>query len=139
MSETNTPQTPIRCVVVTPEATAIDQSVDYVALPLFDGEFGVAYNHSPMIGRLGHGELRLTSGENTDCYYVDGGFVQVVDNVVSVITNQAIKADTLDPEEVQQQLAAAINRKTHGEEELALREQAIAQARARLRVAHRPK
>ena len=50
------------CVVVTPEATVLDTPADFVALPLFDGECGVAPGHAPMIGRLGYGELRIGHG-----------------------------------------------------------------------------
>ena len=39
-------------VVVTPEKTVIDKQIEFVALPLHDGEIGIAAKHSPMIGRL---------------------------------------------------------------------------------------
>ena len=70
----------------------------FVALPLYDGELGVAPGHSPFIGRLGYGELRVRENGKTVRYYVDGGFVQVADNVVSVLTNSAIPAEKLDAE-----------------------------------------
>jgi F-type H+-transporting ATPase subunit epsilon len=49
-----------------------------------------------MVGRLGFGELiiRTTSGESK--YYIDGGFVQIKDNVVSLLTNDATPLDQLD-------------------------------------------
>ena len=89
----STSDSALHVVVVTPEATVLDTSADFVALPLFDGEFGIAPQHSPMIGRLGYGELRIRRRADVDRYYVDGGFVQVADNVVSVLTNRAIPAD----------------------------------------------
>lgn len=49
----------LKCIVVTPEKTALDQLANFVVVPLFDGEFGVGPGHSPMIGRLGYGELRI--------------------------------------------------------------------------------
>ena len=75
---------------MTPEATVVETTADFVALPLVDGEYGVAPLHSPMIGRLGYGELRIRSGGHVDCYYADGGFVQVNNNLVSVLTNRAV-------------------------------------------------
>ena len=45
----------LECVVVTPEETALETPATFVALPLFDGEIGIAPGHSPMIGRLGYG------------------------------------------------------------------------------------
>ncbi len=47
----------LQCVVVTPEKTLFDDWVDFVALPLFDGELGVMPGRAPLIGRLGFGEL----------------------------------------------------------------------------------
>ena len=49
----------LQCVVVTPEATVIDTPAEFVALPLYDGEVGIAPGRSPLIGRLGYGELRI--------------------------------------------------------------------------------
>ena len=50
----------LRCIVVTPEETVLEGEASFVALPLFDGEIGIARGHSPMIGRLGFGEMRST-------------------------------------------------------------------------------
>ncbi len=51
---------------------------------------------APMIGRLGYGELRIKVGSETRRYYVDGGFVQVAGNLVSVLTNRAVPAASVD-------------------------------------------
>jgi F-type H+-transporting ATPase subunit epsilon len=127
----------LRCIVVTPEATVLDKSATFVALPLYDGEIGIATKHSPMIGRLGYGELRLVSGATTERYYVDGGFVQVADNVVSILTNRSVPAAAVDAEMASAQLADALARRPAGEEELKIRDRLIRQARAQLRIAAR--
>ena len=87
----------LQCVVVTPEKTLLDETVDFVSLPLFDGELGVLPGRSPLIGRLGYGELRTRLGETVHRYYVDGGFAQIRDNVVTVLTNRALAAAAIDP------------------------------------------
>ena len=87
----------LRCIVVTPEETSLEETVDFVALPLFDGEIGISANHSPLIGRLGYGELRLRSDQGIRKFYLDGGFVQVADNVVSILTGRAIPATLASP------------------------------------------
>jgi F-type H+-transporting ATPase subunit epsilon len=125
----------LRVVVVTPEQTVLDAPTTFVALPLFDGEVGVAPGHAPMIGRLGYGELRIGHEPTDQRIYVDGGFVQVADNVVSVLTNRAVPADELDGNAAAEQLRAALARSTSGEEELAIRDRLISQARGQLRVA----
>src|SRR5437762_9483063 len=57
---------------------------------MYDGELGVAPDRLPLIGRLGFGELRLTQGAQTKHLYVDGGFVQIRDNIVTVLTSKAM-------------------------------------------------
>lgn len=127
----------LTCVVVTPEQTALDQKADFVALPLYDGEIGIGANHSPLIGRLGYGEMRIKTGSTTTSYYIDGGFVQVADNVVSVLTNRAVPAQKLDQAAAEKQLAAANQRPGNSPELLEMRDKAIAQARAQVRTARR--
>ena len=139
MSETTTKSTALRCIVVTPEETVLEVDADYVALPLYDGEIGIALHHSPMIGRMGCGELRIRTGSETKSYYVDGGFVQVSDNVVSLLTNRALPAADVDVEVVQEQLQTALSQPAKGDEELAVRDRLVTQARAQVRVARRPK
>ena len=127
----------IKCVVVTPEATSIEQDADFIVVPLFDGEKGIAAGHSPMIGRLGYGELRLKSGGTIERFYVDGGFVQVEANVVSVMTGRLIPAGQLDAAVAEEHLNASLKRRAHSAELLDIRERSITQARAQLRIARK--
>jgi F-type H+-transporting ATPase subunit epsilon len=137
MAEQPTTNAVLQCIIVTPETTALDTPANFVALPLFDGEAGVAPGRAPLIGRLGYGELRVRNGEKTQRFYVDGGFVQVADNIVSVLTNRAVPADRLDPAAAIDQLNTAIARPAAGQEEMAVRDRQISQARGQLRVASR--
>jgi F-type H+-transporting ATPase subunit epsilon len=127
----------LQCIVVTPEATVLDTECEFVALPLFDGECGIAPGHSPLIGRLGFGEMRIRRGGETLRMYVDGGFVQVADNVVSVLTHRAVPSSELDTGAAAEQLRTALARPAAGQEEMAIRERLISQARGQLRVAGR--
>jgi len=131
-----TPGAGLRVLVVTPEQTVLDTTTDFVALPLYDGELGVAPGHAPMIGRLGYGELRIghAPGER---FYVDGGFVQVADNIVSVLTNRAIPTARLDQGSIEEALRHALTQKAAGEDQMARRDRALTQARAQLRVVQR--
>ena len=125
----------MHCIVVTPETTVLEQDADFVALPLYDGEIGIAPGHAPMIGRLGYGEMRVRQGSVTTRYYVDGGFVQVADDMISVLTNRAVAATQLNVQAASEQLAAARSKVASSEEALAIRDRQVAQARAQLRVA----
>lgn len=125
----------IKCVVVTPEATSIEQDAEFIAVPLFDGEKGISAGHSPMIGRLGYGELRLRTGGTVERYYVDGGFVQVEGNVVSLMTGRIVPATELDSTAAQQEIEASMKKPSNTPELLEIRDRAIERARAQLRLA----
>ena len=92
-----------------------------------------------MIGRLGYGEMRITEGSSVRRYYVDGGFVQVADNVVSVLTSRAVPLEELDAETAQSQLAEALSKPANSPELMAIRDRAVAQSRAQIRLASRAK
>ena len=127
----------MQCIIVTPERTIYDQPAEFIALTLYDGEIGVAPGHAPLIGRLGFGEMRVRREELTDRYYVEGGFVEVLDDVVSILTQRAIPAAEIDQAVVQEQLSAAKGRAAATPEARELRDRMIAQNRAQLRVAQR--
>ncbi|MCP3696552.1 MAG: ATP synthase F1 subunit epsilon [Planctomycetaceae bacterium] len=122
----------LTCIIVTPEETALEQEADFVALPLFDGEAGVAPGHSPLIGRLGFGEMRVRQGDTVERFYVDGGFVQVRGNVVSVLTNRATLAANVDADQAREQLKQANQLKANTPELMEARDRQISQARGQL-------
>lgn len=127
----------LQCVVVTPEKTVLSAEAHFVALPLFDGEVGVAPGHSPMIGRLGCGELRLDTGEGITRYYIEGGFVEVVGDRISLLTNRAFPATEVDEQAAREALEAAREKPARTPELMAIRDRAVTQARAQIQVARR--
>ena len=127
----------LQCVVVTPEKTVLSAEAHFVAIPLFDGEVGVAPGHSPMIGRLGCGELRLDTGEGITRYYIEGGFVEVVGDRISLLTNRAVPAKDLDELAAREALQTAREKPAHTPELMAIRDRAVTQARAQIHVARR--
>jgi len=125
----------LKCVVVTPEKAVLDEAADFVVVPMFDGELGIAHDRLPLIGRLGYGELRLTKGEQTKHYYVDGGFVQVRANVVTVLTSKAILAKDLKPDAARAVLKSEKVETTPEGQEAQYKSQQ--RARAQLRIAEK--
>src|SRR5579864_3239243 len=87
---------PLRIVLVTPETTLLDEPVVALRFPLFDGQIGILPGRAPLVGRLGYGELRITTSAGQQSYFIDGGFVQVKQGVVSLLTNRAQITSSLD-------------------------------------------
>jgi F-type H+-transporting ATPase subunit epsilon len=124
----------VQCVIVTPERAVLDEAVDFVALPMFDGELGVLPGRAPLIGRLGFGELRIRRATDTRRFYIDGGFAQVRANVVTVLTPRAIRAEEINPAAATEALEKAKGVAKTPEEQAALLN-AQQRARAQLAVA----
>jgi F-type H+-transporting ATPase subunit epsilon len=125
----------LECVVVTPEETTLQTPAQFIALPLFDGEIGIAPGRAPLIGRLGCGEMRIREGRNLYRYYVDGGFVEVAGNMVSILTQRAIRVEDLDLVDIESALTAAQQKPANTPETMAIRDRALAQARGQRWVA----
>jgi F-type H+-transporting ATPase subunit epsilon len=124
----------LRCAVVTPEKTLFEETVDFVALPLYDGELGVLPGRAPLIGRLGYGELRTKTGPVEHRYFVDGGFVQVRDDVVTVLTSRALPAEAIDTAAAARELEAAGTKRARTDLDFADVDKALARARGMIRV-----
>lgn len=80
----------LKCVVVTPERAVLDESADMVVLPMIDGELGVQPGRAALVGRLGKGQLRLKTGNETKTWQIEGGFAQVRKDVVTVLTTRVL-------------------------------------------------
>lgn len=126
----------LRCVIVTPERTEVDITAASVVVPLIDGEMGILKNHSPLVGRLGYGVLRVKdAGGATQKYFVEGGFVQVAENIVSVLTDRVMKQELVTSTAASEAMTAALNMPNSSPDQTALRDKATARARAMQRVA----
>ncbi len=86
-----------KCVIVAPEQQLLDETVTQVILPAEDGLIGILTDRSPLLAKLGLGELRidLADGQKRQ-YLVDGGVAQMKDNKLTVLTNAAWNPKDLD-------------------------------------------
>ncbi|MFP4622910.1 MAG: F0F1 ATP synthase subunit epsilon [Gemmatimonadota bacterium] len=76
--------------LITPQATVYEGEADMVVLPAWDGEVGILRGHAPMMALLGEGTMRVTlEEEGEQRFFVAGGFMQVADNVVSILSDKA--------------------------------------------------
>ena len=78
--------------VISPEAVLYEGTAESVIAPAFDGEVGILTGHAPLLTLLGNGTLRLGSEGSGQRFHVEGGFLQVVDDVVRVVTEKASAA-----------------------------------------------
>jgi F-type H+-transporting ATPase subunit epsilon len=82
--------TNLKVAVISPERTLFEGSADMVVAPAWDGEIGILRGHAPMLVLLGSGPLRIAEkGAETARFHVSGGFLQVADDVVTVLSEEA--------------------------------------------------
>ena len=118
----------IRCDIVSAEEEIFRGDVQMVVATGELGELGIAPKHAPLITRLKPGQVRviLANGDE-QFFYVSGGILEVQPQVVTVLTDTAIRAADLDE-------ARAKEAKAEAERILANRGEAmeIAEAQAKL-------
>jgi F-type H+-transporting ATPase subunit epsilon len=79
----------MRVAIISPERTVYEGEADMVRAPAWDGEVGILRGHAPMLVLLGSGEMRITNGSSVERFQVAGGFMQVADDVVTVLSESA--------------------------------------------------
>ena len=128
----------LKCIVVTPEKTVLTQDANFVVLPLFDGECGILPNHAPLIARIGAGELRITSTDGqTIHYYIEGGFAEVLENTVALLSMYALPAKDLNLVQAETDLEEELAAADHSPELIGLRQEKLNNLKARVRVARK--
>ena len=78
--------------LISPEATVYEGGASQVIAPAWDGQVGILPGHAPMIVLLGRGELRIDGERGVERYDVAGGFMQVVDDRVTILSETASRA-----------------------------------------------
>lgn len=84
------PKAGLSVAVITPDSTVYEGDAEMVVLPAWDGDLGILRGHAPMMALLGEGEMRVVhGGGREERFFVSGGFIQVADDVVSVLSERA--------------------------------------------------
>ena len=121
---------------MTPDGPVTTTDVSVVILPAADGELGVLAGHAPVVTLLGAGVLAFTDDAGKRVrYWAAGGFAHVRENSVSVLPEECIPLEKLDPAAAQQELDAAHALPTGNLGAITQRTLAISAAQAKIRAA----
>jgi len=124
--------------IVSPDGSVFKGDAQGVRAPGVEGSFEVLYNHAPMVAAFGVGSIRVTTAAGDHIYYAtSGGFLQVLDNSVTVLAETAEPASDIDVDRAQASEQRALERLQSAEGEAARKEaeKALERARNRARVA----
>ncbi len=88
-------KTPMTVNIVTPDGKVYDHHANMVIVKTTSGEMGLMANHEPVVAPLEIGEVRVRRVDNPgheDSIAVNGGFMEMSNNVVSVVADSAERA-----------------------------------------------
>jgi F-type H+-transporting ATPase subunit epsilon len=127
-----------RLSVVTPEREVVAVEARFVALPAYDGELGVLSRRSALLTQLGSGLLRIeaTDGSKRELF-VSGGFAQMVDDKLTLLTEEATDPATIDAHEAENAAAVVAQLPSATSVEAERKYRAAQRARALARAARR--
>ena len=129
----------LKLEIVTPESKVYSEDVDMVTLPGVEGEMGIFPMHVPLMTQLVSGEVSVRKGGQDFFLAVGEGFVEVTGERISILTDMAIKAESIDEvkaEEARKRAEARLAEKID-EEDVATTKAALDHALAQLKVKRR--
>ena len=87
--------------IISAERKVFDGEVENVLVPGMIGDFLVLSNHAPCISSIRPGFLEFSEGTSQKRrYFVSGGIIEVINNVVSVLVDYAIAGDKVVKEDI---------------------------------------
>lgn len=121
--------TTVHVDIVSAEQEIFSGQAEMIFAPAIQGEVGIAPGHTPLLTRLGPGEVRLKLSEGQEsAFYVSGGMLEVQPGSVTVLSDTAQRAEDLDE-------AAVMKAKEAAEQSLSDGDAAIDYAKARAELA----
>ena len=82
--------------VITPDEIVLDTTASAVRVPAVDGSMGILNGHAHMVAALDMGPLTYNEGGQEQQLFVSGGFAEVRDNTVRVVTEAGERVDQID-------------------------------------------
>lgn len=120
---------PFRCKLITPDSRIFDAKVSYASVPMWDGKVGIMKGTGALVGKLGFGELRIEfvdryqldiklEESGSKRWFLEGGFMQNVNDELTLLATRAIEAEKLDEPTARAELAEANARKSDKPDEM---------------------
>jgi F-type H+-transporting ATPase subunit epsilon len=92
----------LHVTIVTAQRTVFEGDSEMVNAPGSEGQLGILPRHAPLLTTLGVGELRVRQHGVDEGFFVGGGFLEVNNNVVTVLADDAEHASSIDEAHAQE-------------------------------------
>ena len=129
----------MRLDIITAEKLVYSDEVSSVVAPGSAGQLGILHNHAPLLTSLKPGELKvLKEGEESNIA-VSGGFLEVLQNVVTILADTAERAEDIDFERAEAAMKRAQDKVDSSDSDMDLEKaiQALKRSQARVYVSKR--
>lgn len=121
--------------IVTPEKVAWEADAVSVTIPGSEGYLGVWANHAPLVTGLRPGVLTIRTDESHTKYMAcSGGFVEISENAVNIMTDSCEEAGEIDLDRAKAALERAKKRLAERSPEIDLDRAMLARQRAEARI-----
>ncbi len=115
----------IRFQLYSLDGLEFDEDVYEIIMPTMDGEIGVMPGHMPLVSVASTGIVRIRrkSGDRDDSreiFAISGGVIQVENNVLKLLVDEADHADEINEQEVQKAYEAAKKMKAEAKDQVSL-------------------
>jgi len=129
----------LKLEIVTPEAVAYSEDVEMVTLQGIEGQMGIYPQHIRLMTQLVPGEMIVQKAGRTDFLAVGEGLVEITNERVSIVTDMAVAADSIDEAKAEEarQRAETRLRNQISSQEVASVNAALARSLAQLSVKRR--
>jgi F-type H+-transporting ATPase subunit epsilon len=101
--------------IATPERLLVRVRCTEAQIPGERGYLGILPGHSPVLGKLGIGELSYVSEGHKRYIAIEGGFFEVSNDRVRVLADGAERADEIDVQRAESAMKRAMDRLSHPE------------------------
>ena len=87
--------------IISAESKVFEGKVENILVPGMVGDFLVLSNHAPCISSIRPGFLEFSEGtSDKQRYFVSGGIIEVINNMVSVLVDSAVLSDKIVKEDI---------------------------------------
>jgi F-type H+-transporting ATPase subunit epsilon len=86
----------LHVTIVTAQQTVFEGEAEMVIAPGSEGQLGILPRHAPLLTTLDLGEMRIRRGGADEGLFVAGGFLEVNNNIVTVLADDAERAEDID-------------------------------------------
>lgn len=129
---------PFHCDVITPEGRAFSGELVSAVFPAPDGLVGVLGGRGPLVTLLGSGPFTPRPVEGQEAlYFVAGGFARFRDNTLTLLVEECVPVEAIDPEAAWAEIEQAQQRVAETPRQVELRDEALKAARDKFKLSQK--